>query len=217
VFATTTSGKEKVLHSFGGEGDGGTPFAGLANVNGTLYGTTYTGGANDDGTVFAITTSGAETILHSFNGRAGDGVAPQAGLVDVNGTLYGTTFTGGENGDGTVFAITTSGTETVLYSFGGGATDGAFPQAGLLSIKGALYGTTYAGGVHCNSRGRSGCGTAFSITTSGSETVLYRFKARFKKDGAHPEGGLIDVNGTLYGTTSTGGTYGDGTVFALKL
>ncbi|MGC9993506.1 MAG: choice-of-anchor tandem repeat GloVer-containing protein [Candidatus Cybelea sp.] len=84
--------------------------------NGTLYGTTYDGGANGDGTVFAITPSGKGTVLHNFGG-SGDGESPLAGLLNVNGTLYGTTDWGGANGNGTVFAITTSGTETVLHSF----------------------------------------------------------------------------------------------------
>ncbi|MFZ0573137.1 MAG: choice-of-anchor tandem repeat GloVer-containing protein, partial [Candidatus Cybelea sp.] len=81
------------------------PYAGLINVNGTLYGTTYEGGgANGGGTVFAITTSGKETLLHSFTG-SGDGEYPIAGLIDVGGTLYGTTPAGGANDGGTVFAL----------------------------------------------------------------------------------------------------------------
>jgi uncharacterized repeat protein (TIGR03803 family) len=95
-----------VLYSFkGGSEDGEYPEAGLINVKGTLYGTTYDGGANGDGTVFAITTSGAETVLHSFKGGSGDGEDPEAGLLNVKGTLYGTTFEGGANGDGTVFSL----------------------------------------------------------------------------------------------------------------
>jgi uncharacterized repeat protein (TIGR03803 family) len=226
VFAITTSGKETVLHSFGtSSGDGQYPEAGLLNVKGTLYGTTSEGGAYNEGTVFAMKTSasGTETILHSF-GASGDGEEPYAGLINVNGTLYGTTAFGGnsrcsENSCGTVFAITTSGKETVLHSFSG-APDGFGPYAGLINVKGTLYGTTtYGGGGGC---GGLGCGIVFSITPSGTETVLHTF-AGYPDDGGEPEAGLLNVNGTLYGTTMSGGSVdndhcddGCGTVFAIK-
>jgi len=200
-----------VLYSFKG-GDGSSPYAGLLNVKGTLYGTTYDGGASNYGTVFSITTSGTETVLHSFKGGSGDGESPLAGLINVKGTLYGTTFTGGVDGfDGTVFKITPSGTETLLYSFKGNtgtALDGERPQAGLINLKGTLYGTTYNGGA-------SNYGTVFSITTSGTETVLYSFKGG-SGDGESPLAGLINVKGTLYGTTLEGGaSRGYGTVFSI--
>ena len=220
AFAITTSGKETVLHSFGGSGDGDYPVASLINVKGTLYGTTLSGphkfcGNAGCGTVFSITTSGKESVLHKF-GSSGDGEIPLAGLINANGILYGTTDNGGTKGHGTVFAVTMSGKESVLYSFGTGSEDGAYPAAGLINVKGTLYGTTEYGAVRCTSKG--GCGTVFSITTSGTETVLHRFKghSRGRRDGAHPEAGLINVNGTLYGTTSIGGVNGYGTVFSLS-
>ncbi|MGA9946025.1 MAG: choice-of-anchor tandem repeat GloVer-containing protein, partial [Candidatus Cybelea sp.] len=143
VFKVTTSGKEKVLHSFGGGSDGVYPVADLINVRGTLYGTTRFGGSGNAGTVFKITTSGKEKVLYTFGSRTGDGEDPYAGLIDVGGTLYGTTEIGGANncsgvGCGTVFAITTSGKERVLYSFAGGS-DGDFPLAGLINVGGMLY------------------------------------------------------------------------------
>jgi len=95
-----------------------------------LYGTTYEGGADGDGTVFSITTSGVETVLHSFDET--DGRNPTAGLIDVSGTLYGTTRNGGAGNGGAVFAVTTSGTETVLHSFGLTSADGNDPYAGLV-------------------------------------------------------------------------------------
>jgi uncharacterized repeat protein (TIGR03803 family) len=79
------------------------------------------------------------------------------GLIDVNGTFYGTTAGGGASGDGTVFAVRTSGAERAMYSFKGG-TDGANPQAGLVELNGALYGTTSAGGA-------SGNGTVFAVSS----------------------------------------------------
>jgi uncharacterized repeat protein (TIGR03803 family) len=227
VFAITKSGAEKVLHSFGASGDGRYPVAGLINVNGTLYGTTYNGGSGCGspgcGTVFAITPSGAETVLYRFS--SGDGAHPFAGLINVNGTLYGTTFNGGGYYDGTVFKITTSGEATTLHSFGASG-DGYYPRAGLINVKATLYGTTLEGGSYCLGTPRAAvhplaalCGTVFAITTSGTETVLYSFKGG-RKDGAYPDAGLINVSGTLYGTTTSGGkyctgSYNCGTVFSI--
>lgn len=218
AFAITKSGRESVLYDFKGNFKGKKglhPFSALLDVNGALYSTTAGGGANNDGTVFAITTSGKETVLHSFEGPPDDGEFPVAGLINVNGTLYGTTEWGGSCGCGTVFSITTSGGETVLHSFAGGSEDGDHPYAGLIHVNGTLYGTTRFGGSgSCSYSGISGCGTVFSITTSGTETVLYSFKGG-ETDGETPEAGLIDINGTLYGTTVGGGAHSDGTVFSI--
>ena len=161
VFKITTSGGETPLHSFGGSGDGIRPLAGLINVSGTLYGTTFQGGANGHGTVFAIIESGKksgkESVLYSFGATSADAANPEARLLNVKGTLYSTTFEGGTINDGTVFAITLSGTETVLYSFKAGSGDGANPAAGLIDVKGTLYGTTENGGANQG-------GIAFSLT-----------------------------------------------------
>ncbi|HTA55635.1 MAG TPA: choice-of-anchor tandem repeat GloVer-containing protein [Candidatus Acidoferrales bacterium] len=215
VFSITPSGTETVLHSFGGSQDGAYPVAGLINVKGTLYGTTGKGGANGDGTVFSITPSGTETVLYSFKGGPGDGEQPRAGLINVKGTLYGTTYLGGNcsssGGCGTVFSMTPSGTETMLYSFKGVSGDGKYPFAGLIDVKGKFYGTTFEGGANCS--GSGGCGTVFSITRSGEETMLHSFAG--DPDGNNPEAGLINVKGTLYSTTYAGGTNNRGTVFSI--
>ncbi len=207
VFSITTGGTEQVLHNFGNGSDGGVPYAGLIDVNGTLYGTTSAGGTYGFGTVFSISTGGTEQVLHSF-GKGSDGSAPNAGLLDVNGTLYGTTVLGGRRGDGTVFSISTAGKELVLHSFPGESSDGEFPYAGLIDVNGTLYGTTGYGGTYGDS------GTVFSITTGGTEQVLHNFGNG--SDGTQPAAGLLDVNGTLYGTTANGGTHKDGTIYALS-
>ncbi len=213
VFSITPAGTQMVVYSFKGapkHGHGGFPYAGLIQAAGRLYGTTESGGANDEGTVFSITPAGTETVLHSFGG-AGDGEHPEAGLVNVNGTLYGTTTKGGANDDGTVFLMTPSGTEKVLHSFGGSG-DGVQPQAGLVNMKGTLYGTTFEGGKYlCGSQ--VACGTVFAMTRLGKETVLHSFSGG--TDGARPAAALINVKGTLYGTTEQGGTDNGGTVFSL--
>lgn len=161
-------GAYKVLHRFRGH-DGANATAGLIDVNGTLYGTTYRGGANRYGSIFSITTTGIEKTLYSFH-RGRDGAYPYASLINVRGTLYGTTELGGANGFGTVFSVTRAGTEKALYSFKD-SPDGENPDGALLDVRGTLYGTTDGGGNNF------GAGTVFSVTTTGKETVLYTFGA----------------------------------------
>lgn len=213
VFSITTGGKERVLHSFGSGTDGANPAAGLIEVNGSLYGTTQLGGASGLGTVYTVSESGAESVVYNFAGPRGDGAHPLAGLISVKGTLYGTTYAGGKHDAGTVFGLSTSGTERVLHSFASTRFDGIYPEASLLDVKGTLYGTTAVGGKY------SSGGTVFSITTTGKEHVLHSFaRAGSKGDGTQPLSSLINVNGTLYGTTVSGGEYkyGAGTVFSIS-
>ena len=140
VFGMSTAGVEKMLYRFTGGSDGANPAAGLINVNTTLYGTTSGNCIYPDaGTVFKISTTGKERVLHSFGG-VGDGGCPAAGLTNVNGTLYGTTLYGTTlyGGSpypnyGTVYKISTTGKEKVVYSFLGGS-DGAYPAAGLVNV-----------------------------------------------------------------------------------
>lgn len=208
----TNSKNYKVLYSFGAPPDGNYPHSDLTATGGTFFGTTFGGGANycgsnSCGSVFSITKGGAEKVLHSF-GNGTDGFFPFAGLTSVDGTLYGTTGNGGVYNagiGGTVFSITTGGTEKVLHSFGSG-TDGSGPTADLINVKGTLYGTTEEGGAH-------NAGTVFSITTSGTEKVLYSFTGG--ADGDSPQTGLIDAGGKLYGTTLNGGAHDRGTVFSI--
>jgi uncharacterized repeat protein (TIGR03803 family) len=202
VYTISPSGKEKILYAFGSYANGSQPFASLIDVKGTLYGTTWHGGASNNGTVFSLAKDGVETVLHSFGG-APDGALPYAGLIEIKGRLYGTTWGGGSGcsgGCGTVFSITTSGSEKVLYSFGGGS-DGSFPNAGLTAINGVMYGTT-SPFLCCNHS--TGWGTVYSVSTSGHEHVLHNFG--HGSDGAQPTAELISVKGTLYGTTRRGGS-----------
>jgi uncharacterized repeat protein (TIGR03803 family) len=215
VFAADT---ETVLYNFcsqAGCADGTLPVAGLvADSSGDLYGTTDAGGTSNDGVVFKLTPSGTETVLHSFAGGT-DGDTSYASLImGKKGTLYGTTYAGGSHSAGTVFEVTSAGTETILHAFDGGSSDGAQPFAGLTrDVKGNLYGVTTAGGTN-------GHGVVFKLAPDGTETVLHSF-AGGSGDGAEPIGGLIlDKKMDLYGTTYEGGAgkcgNGCGTVFRVS-
>lgn len=212
----------QVIYSFKGPSDGSGPVMTLLAFNGMLYGTTVTGGTHGDGTVFVVSPSGKERVLYSFKGPPNDGIAPYAGLVEVNGKLYGTTEYGGTAGasvnSGTVFELTTSGKERVLLNFTG-APDGALPAATLTVANGDLYGTTTAGGLYTcspsSSDGNIGCGTVFKVTLSGKETILHRFGGA-ASDGAAPVAPLLPVGNEFYGTTSFGGTDNIGTVYEIS-
>jgi uncharacterized repeat protein (TIGR03803 family) len=207
VYKVDTAGHSMVLHNFTGGADGGDPYGSvILDSAGNLYGTANGGGASGQGVVFKIDTFGNETVLYSFTGGA-DGGGPLAGVIrDKAGNLYGTTNGGGASGAGVVFRIDTSGNETVLYSFTGGA-DGGYPIAGVIRDRaGNLYGTTAGGGT-------SGAGVVFKVDTSGIETPLYSFTGG--ADGGYPlfAGVILDSAGNLYGTTAGGGTSGAGVVY----
>jgi uncharacterized repeat protein (TIGR03803 family) len=245
VFKLTTNGVLTTLHFFGASPDGANPAAGLTlGLDGNFYGTTQRGGTNGNGTVFKVTTNGVFTTLHSFtvgllDSAYGDytntdGVGPEASLtLGTNGSFYGTCSAGGCEDSGTVFEITTNGALTTVYTFSaenydasstGKAdtnSDGANPTAALtLGSDGSFYGTTYAGGS-------GGSGTLFKVTPDGALTTLYTFTmsrlvfsgvshAFTNSDGAGPWTALAQgPNGNFYGTASSGGTSGIGTLFEI--
>jgi uncharacterized repeat protein (TIGR03803 family) len=197
-----------VLLNFDGT-NGNSPLAGLVmDSSQNLYGTSNAGGQYNQGAVFKANRSGEEVILHSFAGGATDGASPEDSLIfDTAGNLYGTTFNGGPANAGTVFKMSSKGAIHLMYSFAGGS-DGANPIARLAIDKnGNLYGTTSAGGTYGN-------GTVFAVSAAGKHSVLYSFGTG--TDGAIPYAGItLDAKGHLYGTTSAGGSTGNGTVFEL--
>ena len=189
----------------------------IADGNGNLFGTTWRGGANNDGTVFELAETSAGYVLntlYSFTG-VGNGALPNGGLVaDANGDLFGTTQSGGANNDGTVFELARTATgyasPMTLVSFSG--TNGSDLQGGLIvDANGNLFGTTQWGGAN-------GDGTVFKIarTATGyanTPTILLNFNGT---DGANPEAVLTaDGSGNLFGTTNAGGANNVGTVFEL--
>ncbi len=191
----------EVVHRF--LGNLGHPYAPLLQtLDGSFYGTEFDGGVHGMGRVFALHPDGAggytSEILHDFSGTSGDGANPYAGLVlALDGRLFGTTYFGGANGYGTVFAVDpATNAYAVLHDFNTGSGNGANPYSGLLqATDGNLYGTTVSGGAN-------GYGTIFKIDPSGSSfTVVHDFDAI---SGANPYAGLIQAaDGQLYGTTES--------------
>jgi uncharacterized repeat protein (TIGR03803 family) len=224
VFAIA-SGKFKLVYQFSGYADGANP-NGLVALNDVLYGTTLAGGTSECqyslgcGTIFSVTTSGTEDTLFDFG--ATNGYWPRAALTELDGKLYGTTMRGGipkrcfydaSTGCGVVFEVTTSGIYRVLHRFKGQNGDGGTPWAPLLALNGILYGSTKYGPAE-NRRYSGGIGTIFSVDRQRHEVVLHVF--HHQHGFANPEGGLTDLNGRLYGTTTAGGSANRGAIFSLK-
>lgn len=195
--------------------NGAAPQASLTvGPDGNLYGTAYSGGSSNLGTVFEVTGGGIPTALHSFSG--GDGANPLGGLtLGPDGNFYGTTYQGGVNNNGTIFRVTPNGTLTTLYSFSeenyyfwfGLNSDGANPIGNLaVGPDGNLYGVTQSGGIAAG-------GTAFAISTNGILTPVAYFN-----NGTDPQAGLtLGQDGNFYGTDFSGGADGFGEVYRLNL
>jgi uncharacterized repeat protein (TIGR03803 family) len=224
----SAASKEKVLYNFCARQlcpDGASPWAGLvSDAAGNLYGTTLYGGDSNCthgcGAAFELTPVNGkwkQKVLHHFESDGKDGNYPVASLIiDKAGNLYGTTQQGGADGAGTVFELMPEKDgkwkEKILHSFLS-TGDGVFPDAALVfGADGKLYGTTYQGGLQ-------GYGTVFNLTPIANgrwtEKVLHNFDFN-GTDGTGPLAGLIfDSSGNLYGTTQTGGSTNNGTVFEM--
>ncbi len=231
VFQLNAAGTEKVLYSFHGTMDGDTPVgAPVLDDAGNLYGVTSGGGTAGLGAVFRVAPDGTETVLHSFTGGEHDGAMPYGALVrDKEGTLYGTTTAGVYNiggfgpGSGSIFKITSDGTESLLYGFcaTGDCGDGTNPYGGVvLGHDGMVYGVAAGGWAF---------GVLYGVNTATlQETPLNYFTNNqvnglsIPNIGAQPTGPLaLSGAGSLYGTTLGGGTtsgndrYGLGTVYVV--
>ncbi|MGA3212722.1 MAG: choice-of-anchor tandem repeat GloVer-containing protein, partial [Terriglobales bacterium] len=204
------------LYTFTDGDDGAYSYATpVFDTSGNLYGTASGGGASGAGVVFQLTPTSVapwtENVLYAFTGGS-DGGQPETNVIfDSKGNLYGTASSGGSSLDGVVFELTPASsapwTESVLYSFSGGA-DGSVPYGNVsFDTSGNLYGTTYYGGnPDCN---ESGCGVVYELTPTTSvpwtESVLYTFDDT--SDGGFPDAGVtFDASGNLYSTASQGGT-----------
>lgn len=214
LFKVWPGGKEKIVYSFVAAHGAGPNWL-TGDADGTFYGTTQRGGAYNQGAVFKLDKKGHETVLYSFRGGT-DGEWPNAVMLGADGNFYGTTYYGGntgcEGGCGTVFKLSPTGKETVLYAFTGG-TDGGIPVGGVVQDSvGNLYGVALSGGnLGCNDG--YGCGAVFEVDTAGTETVLHSFIGG--NDGMWPAGIIRDQEGNFYGSTTQGGQFNNGTVFKL--
>jgi uncharacterized repeat protein (TIGR03803 family) len=196
------------LHTFVDRPDGVSPTGAVVAVDGVLYGTTARGGTADLGTIYRVDpATGAEQVVHSF-GTSPDGSAPTGALAVIGHVLYGTTPSGGAHQSGVAFAFDTdTGVETVLHTFGSHEDGGFQPEGGLTAAGGLLFGT--------NQVVYGAAGNVFRIDpANGHYRVLYAFTNR--ADGGAPLTPVVEHGGILYGTTSTGGAFGGGTLYALS-
>lgn len=205
------------LHMFPSVTNDGTfPACGLTiGKNGRLYGTTFTGGSRNCGTVFELGEDGAGyVILHNFTGATNgfDGSSPSAALRQgADGALYGTTQAGGSNDFGTIFKIQPNGGGyAIMHHFSGQPRDGRACYGALVQgLDGFLYGTTYYGGL-------ADLGTVFRVDTNGGNySVIRSFAAG--AGGNQPFAGLtFGTNGSMYGVTRLGGANDAGAVFRMN-
>jgi uncharacterized repeat protein (TIGR03803 family) len=230
AFQMSSSGSYNIFHTFCNSSlflcaDGTQPITGLIEASdGNYYGTTWQDGANSGGTVYKITPAGKFTVVYNFCSQANcaDGTEPSTLVEGSDGNLYGVTYGGGANSQGSIFKVTTAGVLTTIHSFCAKANcpDGQNPGSQLwVGSDGNFYGSAPGGGNASYS-----AGVVFKITPSGTYTVLYTFcnLGTYCYDGEGPMGPLVQSStGSLYGTTGLGGAHlfsnGSGTVYEVAL
>ena len=197
------------IHDFDYNSDGGSPYTGLTNIGGMLYGTTYYGGAHGYGTIFSIDTTNSNqfTDIYDFNGTS-DGCYIYSTLANIGGVLYGMASQCGAGNFGTIYSIdTTNGnTFTKLHDLDS-SSEGSYPYGSFTNVGGVLYATGYTGGAHS-------FGTVFSFNPVDNTVVdVHDFNAT---DGLYPLFSTpVNVNGVLYGYTYYGGTKNQGVAFTI--
>ncbi|QNF35576.1 T9SS type A sorting domain-containing protein [Adhaeribacter swui] len=208
IFKITPTGTFSVIHNFS-YNTGAKPNGTLAlGIDGNFYGITYNGGTYSYGAIFKITPAGKYTVLRSLNSTTDGGNSYGSLTQGKDGALYGMTYSGGTYSQGTIFKISTNGTNfKVLRHLQG--TDGAYPDRNSLmaAADGNLYGVIRGGGTN-------GVGVIYKLSTAGNFTIIKHLD--YRADGGRPYGHLIQgPDGMLYGSTSQGGTFGYGTVFKM--
>jgi uncharacterized repeat protein (TIGR03803 family)/VCBS repeat-containing protein len=240
LFKVGPTGSFTRLFTFGVESVPPAPFVGIngyfptgslayGSADGAFHGVTASGGQYGDGALFNITANGTFTKIHDFDvdGVPQNNGGPWGGLVQgPDGRFYGTSQYGGtvdsaHGSEGFVFRLESDGTITVLHDFNG--SNGQWPQTDLmLASDGNLYGATMAGGGGGgNNCSYNGCGTIFRVVLPvGTVETIHAFGLA---DGNAPlDGHLTEIDGTLYGVTSSGGALANGaanlgTIFSLSL
>ena len=203
------------IYDFTGLPNGKIPFGTLLPIQNELFG--YAGGGSaNQGILYKINSMGGGfTKIYDFLGPPSDG-SPSTSynhkLVFDGTYLYGVTSNGGTNYSGTIFKIKPDGTNySVMYNFDLGI-NGRIPKGSLTLVGDFLFGTTSIGG---NSDGFGG-GTIFKISKNdNSFSTVHRFSG-FPTAGGSPEGSLILIGDTLFGTTWRGGTQDKGTIFRIN-
>jgi uncharacterized repeat protein (TIGR03803 family) len=204
-----------LVQSLGGLGNptpGGGPEANMIQVGTKLYGTTTRGGASSQGTIFSydLNTS-AVNYLYSFGGGTVDGAVPHGNLALVGTVLYGIAEQAGSANQGALFSFDTATSNySVLHNFVGGTGDGASPVGGMVQVGTLLYGTTQSGGT-------AGDGIIYSLDPVTHDFQIVHNFTGSTSDGAGPASDLTAIGNTLLGTTSNGGTFSAGTLFAIAV
>ncbi len=193
------------VYDFKGTPFGAEPKGPLVAAGSMLYGTTYWGGVNDEGSIFSLDPRGNVKTIHSFGGT--DGSHPIAGLTSAGPFLYGTAYWGGHrsaeclSGCGTVYRYDVAGHRLLLLHFFGGRSHAENPYAGVIDAGGTLYGTTDA--IHT-------FGTVYELKDDGTGfSVIHEFQGNRHDDGSTPKGDLVYSDGTFLGTTQYGGSVAD--------
>jgi len=212
IFKVDSTKHFTLLHSFaGGSSDGWYPAFGhlVRDKSGSLYGLTEYGGAHGGGALYKLSKAGTFTLLYSFKGGSG-GCNPYGSVVqDDAGNFYGTTEScGSKSNYGTVWKVSKEGKEAVLHRFAGGTSDGCNPYGGVArDAQGNLYGVAYG----CGAGKSKNWGALYELSAKGRFTLLQGL--------GQPMGEVLwTTNGTLFGTTTEGGTYGlyGGTVWSYE-
>ena len=209
---STEPATASVRHAFDPATSGREPRAGLIEIGGFLYGTAELGGPGGAGTIVKVPLSGSTTaqVLHAFGPIKPNQVTAE--LTLSNGVFYGASQRGGLHDGGTVFTFDPAGSSLgVVHDFKG-IDEGGYPYSGVIvGTDGALYGVTPNGGIQ-------GVGVVYKVDSNGANfQILHQFDtANYSTNGYAPYGRLVDIGGMLYGTTSSGGADGVGTVFTIS-
>jgi uncharacterized repeat protein (TIGR03803 family) len=204
IYKIDLLGNFTTLHNFDGT-DGSIPGGLTLGSDGNLYGSANQGGAYGFGTLFRITPNGVFTKLHDF-ANTGDGKYPQGALFQAsNGNFYGLTETG-------LFRMNLHGTVTALYNFSLDELTGSsapLTQAADGDLRATISSGYYNGAT-------SACGAILRFNLQGSLVSSTDFGCGTDQPGGNTPVSLIQaLDGNFYGTTTGGGTYGDGTAFEI--